>query len=48
MRTFFLLRVTPSFLKSLLEYKVSLVIYKRFNNFVLIINVVTVFNLFIF
>ena len=48
MQTFSLLRVTPSSLRSLLKYKAFLVVYKRFNNSVFIINMVTVFYLFIF
>ena len=48
MRTFFLLRVIPSFLRNLLKYKVFFVIYKKPNNSVFIINMVTVFYLFIF
>ena len=48
MRTFFLLRVTPNSLKSLLKYKVSFVVYKKPNNSAFIINVITVFYLFTF
>ena len=48
MRTFFLLRVTPNSLKSLFKYKTFLVVYEKFNNSAFIINVVTVFYLFIF
>ena len=48
MRTFFLLKVIPSFLRSLFKYKVFFVVYERFNNSAFIINVVTVFYLFAF
>ena len=48
MRTFFLLKVIPNSLKSLFKYKVFLMVYKRFNNFIFIIDMVTVFYLFIF
>ena len=48
MRTFSLLRITPSSLKSLLKYKAFLVVYKKPNNSASIINVVTVFYLFTF
>ena len=48
MRTFFLLKVIVSFLKSLLKYKVFLMVYKRFNNSVFIIDIITVFYLFTF
>ena len=48
MRTFFLLRVILNFLSSLFKYKACLVVCKRFNNSVFIINVITVFYLFTF
>ena len=48
MRTFFLLRVMPNFLKSLLKYKVFFMVYKNPNNSVFIIDMVTVFYLFTF
>ena len=48
MWTFFLSRVTPNSLKSLLKYKASLVVYDRPNNSAFIIDVVTVFYLFAF
>ena len=48
MRTFSLLRVIPNFLKSLFKYKAFFMVYKKFNNSVFIINVVTVFCLFTF
>ena len=48
MWTFFLLRVTPSFLRNLFKYKVFFIVYKRFNNSVFIINMVIVFYLFTF
>ena len=48
MRTFFLLRVILNFLRNLFKYKAFFVVYKKFNNSVFIINMVTVFYLFIF
>ena len=45
---FFLLRVIPNSLRSLFKYKAFFIVYKRLNNSVFIINVVTVFYLFIF
>ena len=48
MRTFSLLRVIPSFFRSLFKYKVSHVVCVRLNNSTFIINIVTVFYLFIF
>ena len=48
MRTFSLLRVTFNSLKNLLKYKVSFVVYERFNNPAFIIDVVIMFYLFSF
>ena len=46
MRTFFLLRVTLKSLRN--PYKVFFMVYKKPNNSAFIINMVTVFYLFIF
>ena len=48
MRTFFLLRVILNFLRSLFKHKAFLVVYKKPNNSVFIIDVITVFYLFTF
>ena len=48
MRTFFLLRVILSFLRSLFRYKAFFVVCERLNNFIFIIDMVTVFYLFFF
>ena len=45
---FSLLRVTPNSLRSLLKYKVFLVVCERLNNSLFTINVVTLFYLFTF
>ena len=48
MQTFSLLRVIPNSLRNPLKYKAFLVVYKSLNNSAFIIDVVTVFYLFIF
>ena len=48
MRTFSLLEIILNFLRSLLKYKASFIVYVRLNNSAFIINMVTVFYLFIF
>ena len=45
---FFLLKITPNSLMSLLKYKVSLVVYNKLNNSAFIIDTITIFYLFTF